>query len=313
MSIAFYEKGDVLNYPKWNVESKKKLTVQDRMIYIHDSGKIYTRYLFENLLDLLVEEMHENVENDLDNVVCIWGAEGSGKSNLAYWLAKKYDPNFDIERSYTYSFDDLLNRIHDCEDADEGSVFWMDEATNISNNRDWMHTDNKQFITMLEMFRSRKWTLILCIPDFNRLDIYLREQRIRYSLHAEVIDWENNPEKKRGYFQLTRMDYRTATGYRSENVVGYGKFDRIPEGESERYRKIKEETQNTKLNEIYDNKNKKTRMDQMSALNRKLILRLYEEDHLSAEEISEITGLTVGTVNVYMSKARKERDERWAN
>lgn len=31
----------------------------------------------------------------------------------------------------------------------------MDEATDIASNRDWMKTDNKSFIQMLEMMRSR--------------------------------------------------------------------------------------------------------------------------------------------------------------
>lgn len=309
MSLVFYEKGDQLNYPRLNVESGKKITVLDRRIYVHPSGKIFTRYLFDDLLNTLVQEMHENVADDLDNVICVWGAEGSGKSNLAYWIAKKYDPDFDMRKSYTYSFDDLLTKIHEYNDADEGSVFWMDEATNISNNRDWMRSDNKQFITMLEMFRSRKWCLILCIPDYYRLDVYLREQRVRYSLHAEILDWEHNPEKKRGYFQLTRMDYRTSSGYRSENVVGYGKFDRIPAEDNRIYVQIKEETQNNKLSEMYDAKNKKTRMDKLSSLNKKLILRLHEEENMSYEDIAAFTDLTVGTVKMYCSHARKERGD----
>ncbi len=308
MSMVFYTKGDEVYYPRWNIKSGKKLVVKDRKIYRYRSGKFYTRYLFENLLDTLVEEMHENVANDLDNVICIWGHEGTGKSNLAYWVAKKYDPNFDMKRSYTLSFRELLDKIHEYDNADEGTVFWLDEATNISNNRDWMQSDNKAFVTMLEMFRSRKWCLILCIPDYHRLDVYLREQRIRYSLHAEVLEWETQTEKRRGYFELTRMDYRTSSGYRNNIVVGYGEFSRIPAEDAQKYLQIKEETQNSKLNELHDEQHKKTRISELGKMNRKLILRLYEEDHMSYDQIAEITGLNKKTLGAYLTQARKERD-----
>ena len=306
MRMVFYEPGDTVYYPVWNIKTSKELKVKDRKINFYKrSGKMYTRYLFENLLDVLVQEMHENVEDDLDNVLCISGAEGSGKSNLAYWVEKKYDPNFDMEKSYVYSFDDLLTKIHEYGEADEGSIFWMDEATNISNNRDWMHTDNKQFVTMLEMFRSRKWCLILCIPDYNRLDVYLREQRVRYSLVAEYQDWEHSPEKSRGYFKLTRMDTKSSNGFRRKNVVGYGCFDRIPAEDARKYKEIKLGTQNNKLTEMYDEKNKKDRNERMAAANRRMMLALHENGK-SYEEIAEMTGIGVRSVQTYISKAKKE-------
>ncbi len=307
MGMAIYEKGDFLNYPEPFVESKVKMEIIDRKVRIYPSGKYYIRYLYKDLLDKLIDEMHQNIKDDLDNVVCIWGPEGSAKSTLAYWLAKKYNPNFDMKKAYTYSFDDLLNKIHELDD-DKNQIFWLDEATNISNNRDWMHKDNKAFITMLEMFRSRGWTLILCIPDYNRLDVYLREQRIRYALHTEWLDWEGAPVKNRGYFSLVRIDTRSK-GFRQEQFVGYGKFEKIPDEDVDEYRAIKESTQDEKLNEMYEAKMSKTAKNKTAAANRKLILRLRENDGMSPEEIAEFTGLSVGTIYNTLTKAKKERDE----
>lgn len=306
MGLAIYDKGDYLNYPEPFVESRKKMMVIDRKVHFYPSGKWYIRYLYDGLLDLLVEEMHENIKDNLDNVVCIWGGEGSGKSNLAYWLAKKYNPDFDIRESYTYSFDELLTKVHESEN-DKRMVWWLDEATNVTNNRDWMRRDNKAFIQMLEMFRSRGWTLILCIPDRNRLDVYLREQRIRYILHAQWLDWERAPQTDRGYFELTRVINRN--GYRQEQVVGYGEYDRIPDEDGKIYDDIKNETQESKLNELYDSKRSKAERDKMGSVNRKLILRLKEVDGKSTAEIAEITGLSEQTIYNYCTKARKERDQ----
>lgn len=309
MSMIIYDQGDKVYYPQWQKPSGKQITVQDRYLHVYPNGKHYFRYLFSDLLDVLVQEMHENVENDLDNVLCIWGHEGSGKSHLAYWIAKKYNPNFDIEKSYTLSFEDLLTKIHDYDDADEGAIFWLDEGTNIANNRDFMQKDSRAFITMLEMFRSRKWCLLFCIPDYNRMDIYLREQRVRYALHAEETFWEHAPTRSRGYFQLTRMDNRSSGGYREKINVGYGIYPKIPDEDLQIYNRIKNETQNSKLNELYDNKNKKNRTEKLTLLNKKLILRLYENDQMSYEEISEYTGLSLATIRQYCSDARKERGD----
>lgn len=306
MGLVVYEKGDWLNYPEPFVESKTKMQVIDRAIRVYPSGKWYIRYLYDGLLDILADEMHKNIEDHLDNVVCIYGSEGSGKSHLAYWLAKKYNPNFDMEKSYTYSFDDLLIKIHEFED-DKNAIFWLDEATNISNNRDWMRRDNKAFITMLEMFRSRGWTLILCIPDKDRLDVYLREQRVRYLLHADWLNWEEQPEIRRGYFGLFRVDTKTA-GYRKEKFVGYGEFDVIPEDDEKIYNSIKQRTQDAKLNEMYEQKNQKSVREKASTAQRKMILHLSEERGMTLNEIAELTGLSYGTVANNLSKAKKERD-----
>lgn len=306
MGWILYEPGDVVGYPDITNPAHKKMIVKDRYIHKYRSGKMYIRYLYEDLLDRLVEEMHANIEKDLDNVVCIWGAEGSGKSVLAYQLAKKFDPDFDIETCYVYSFEDLLERINTIE-ADEGAIFWMDEATNISNNRDWMRSDNKAFITMLEMFRSRHWTLIMCIPDYNRLDIYLRENRVRFSLHAEWLCWEGARERERGYFHLTRID--TSSGYRLVDKVGYGCFDDIAEEDREIYAKIKKNTQTAKLEEMYLKKIGRAENSKQAEALRALILEK-KESGCTVEEIAEQTGLAEQTVMNYCTKARKDRKRK---
>ena len=286
----------------------KPMTVIDRYFaYYKRSGKKYVRYLYDGLLEAMVKEMHENVENDFDNVICIWGREGSGKSVLGYWVLKTFDPDFDMEQCYVPSYDELLKKIYES-DAKEGAVFWLDEATNIASNRDWMNADNKQFIKILEIFRSRKWTLILCIPDINRLDKYLREQRIRYTLHAQILDWEGNSHKERGYAELKRIDVQ-ANNYRCEQTVGFLKFPDIPAADKEKYRRIKQDTQDDILREMYEKKNKQGRDTAGAKALRKLILEK-KESGMSVREIAEETGLNEQTVMNYCSKARRERGDK---
>ena len=307
MGMIFLQPGDTVYYPHPLQLKKTKKTMQVIDVWGKrwPSGKWFIRYLYDGLLDCLVQEMHENVEKDLDNVICIWGQEGSGKSVLAYWLAKKYDANFDMEEGYVYSCDDLLKKVNESDGNDTGKIYWLDEATNISNNRDWMRQDNKAFITMLEMFRSRKWTLILCIPNYNRLDVYLRESRIRYALHAQILEWEGAPEKQRGYFELTRVSMDN--GFRMEEKVGYGKFPDIPDEDREEYARIKKGTQDDKLREMYEKKNNK-KDDRQGRILRNLILEKHERGE-TLQEIADQTGYSYNVVANMCTKAKKERNQ----
>lgn len=309
MGRIVLEKGDKVYYPHpLNLTpNDRPMTVADRMIHFYPSGKIYIRYLLDGLLDQLVREMHENVENDFDNVIGIWGREGTAKSTLGYWVLKKFCPDFDMEQCYVPSFEDLLKKIHDS-NAREGAVFWLDEATNLASNRDWMNVDNKTFIKILEIFRSRKWTLILCIPDINRLDKYLREQRIRYTLHTEILDWESNPNKMRGYAELRRVDVQS--NFRSEQVVGYLKFPDIPPEDKAKYLAIKKSTQEDIIEEMYEKKNRRSGRDSAGgkALRRLLLQR--KEAGMSIAEIAAETGLAEQTVKQYCSMARRERGDK---
>lgn len=306
MGLAVYEPGDTLYYPNLTQKSGKPMTVIDRRIYIYPRGKYYIRYLYDNLLDRMIEEVKENVQEDLDNIIAIDGPEGVGKSSLAYWIAKKYNPDFDMKASYAVSFDELLDKIHDYHGADNGAVFWLDEATKLGNKREWASKDNVALMKLLQMFRSRHWLMILCIPSINDLDIYLREQRVRYELHCLWLDWERSPQKGRGYFKLDRMEIKDDN--RPRRPVGYGKYDPIPAAVTQEYSTLKRETQDDAFEELYDSRNRKTKIDKMGELNRKLILKM-REDGESYADIAEFTGLTEGTVKMYCSKARRERGD----
>lgn len=305
MGLALYEKGDTHYYPDILRKSNKPMNIIDRRIYVYPHGKYYIRYLYDNLLDRLVEEIHENVKEDLDNIVGIDGPEGVGKSSLAYWIAKKYNPNFDMRASYAVSFKELVDKIHDYHGQDDGAVFWLDEATKIGNKREWASKENVALMKLLQMFRSRHWLLILCIPSINDLDIYLREQRIRYELHCLWLDWEERTHKDRGYFQLCRVEIKDDNKPRKS--VGYGIYDPIPADVVESYKSLKRETQDDAFQELYESQNKKNRFEKQGELNRKLILRMREEGN-SVKDIAEFTGLTEQVVMNYCSKARRERD-----
>lgn len=281
-----YEKGDTIYYPKISVKSDRPMTVKD--LYVGNGKRgLFAQYLTDDLLDNLAMEMHDNIEQHFDNVIVVTGDEGAGKSNLAYALAKKFDPEFNINDGYVY---DLLPFLQKLQAGNlKGKVLWLDEGTNLLSARNWMTDVNKSVDQILEMFRSYKMTLIICIPKLYRLDEYVRESRMRYHLTAAKRYWQHDTESKRGYFEAKRWpNFKT---------ICWGTFPEIPPEEKEIYEKIKAGSQSAKAAEILQKfENAQTpRLQKSTEYNRKLAMMLVDSG-CSYREISEETGIPEGTL-----------------
>lgn len=222
-----------------------ELAVLDYRVYAHRSGKIFIRYLLEDLLDALADDMRKNIRDDYDNVIVVDGGEGSGKSNLMYQLLSRYDPNFDIKRGYTYDADAFKKKIR--EGGDIGRTFWMDEGSIIANNRDWNTQQNKGFVKVLETCRSRHYTLGMCIPSFERLDVYIREHRARYWLHCEPMTFDEGGPRARGYCEVKKKN--DVTG--AMELIGYAEYSKMPDDVAKVYKQLKEESQNKLFQDLY--------------------------------------------------------------
>lgn len=243
------EAGDTAYYPFLNNGKGKPMTVLGARVKRYRSGKMFVKYFFEGhtedgrgLTDRLIDDAKDNVDNAYDNLIVVCGAEGSGKSNWAVNFCKMYDPTFTLQERYIYDYLPFLEKLEDdFANARGGRAYLMDEATNLASNRDWQKEDNKNFIQLLEMFRSRGLTLVLCIPSFDRLDKYIREHRARFKV--ECLDL---PEGKkfggRGYYELTIC--------RTNTFVGIGTFPKMSDEDKQIYEKLKEESQLKKLQEM---------------------------------------------------------------
>lgn len=305
MSRIVFEEGDVVGYPRIEeLNCERKMTVLDRNVIRYSTGKNYVQYLLDGLLEHLAEDMHKNIDNEFDNLVVISGREGSGKSNLAYHLCKLFDPEFSVEEGYIYEFPAFIKKLTEGGD-DRGKIFWMDEATNIASNRDWMKGDNKTFIQMLEMMRSRGWTLVMCIPSLERLDVYIRDYRVRYLLIAKEMRWEGRTVVRRGYAEL-KIPKKNGYWF----TLGYAEFPRMEPAEKELYEEVKRRHQDDKIAEIDERVNKKRTKDQYATDKRRirtLTLKCYEMG-MTYVEIAEMLGCNRDTVKDLLRQARAERN-----
>lgn len=280
--------------------------VADYQIFAHRNGKIFIRYLLKDLLDEIAADMRKNVRDDYDNVVIVDGGEGSGKSNLMYQLLVRYDPSFDMERGYTYDADSFRAKIR--EGGDIGRTFWMDEGSIIANNRDWNSTNNKSFVKVLETCRSRHYTLGICIPAFERLDVYIREHRVRYLLHCEPMTFSEGGMKPRGYCEVRKRN--DVTG--QLELIGYAEYSKMPEDVAAKYKELKLSSQTKLFEDLYGEDaddspgaKYKKKYEQGEAKLDTAMLRLYDSG-VGLEELQEMFGIeSRKTLQNRLSKARK--------
>lgn len=307
MAFALFQPGDIRNYPPSVQNSNRKLTVIDNwMTRYPKSGKFYTRYLYAELMDRLVEDCHSNIANEYDNMIVVQGREGTGKSSFAIRLAKALNPYFNMETDYIYTYEELVEEVSSPGNTDIGRVFWLDETSTIMNNRDAMTSSSKNMVELLEMMRSRGWTLIMCIPSVERLDKYLRDYRIRYLITVEEMEWDQvYTEKQRGFWSLA---FKTGDSYETFKVIGYGRFDPMSEEEAAEYKAIKLRSQQTKMDEI-SGRDTKPNMRQRTMEKVGDAMLILSEQGVPNEELARKFDYAPTSIVSMLTEARKRKEE----
>ena len=284
-----------------------EMKVIDRTMVRHRNGKIFIRYLYEGMLEKLAEDMRKNIVDDKDNVIIVEGPERSGKSNMAYWGCKTFDPDFDMRMNYIYDFDKFVEIIADRDIRNE--TFWLDEMSNLANNRDWNSTDNKPLVEFFEMMGSKQINFFGCIPHHERLDVYIRENRIRYLITCQPFAFDIRGLVRRGIFELQKID-----DYGKLQHVGYGTYPKIPDEDKEIYESIKFESQQKKIEEIVargkdKNGSKYKKMYEERCKKERDIMLKMSESGIDSDHIMGLFGYSDKQQYYNMiTKARKERE-----
>lgn len=300
MIVSFPEPGETKGTPMGNLE------IEDYSVKRWPSGKIYVRYLYKDLLDRLAEDMKANINDSYDNFVVIDGPVGSGKSNLAYALCIRYDQGFDF-RQYVYDANGFKSKLND--DISK-KTFWIDEGSAVANNRDWNTEGNKHMVLFLETMRSKTATYITCIPNKERLDIAIRDDRVQYWIHCIPMSFERSGFRKRGYFELRK---RTPEG--KMVMVGYGTYPPMPPEVKAEYEEIKAKSQEAILKKIVGEDKEKTGSAYKKKYEAKCreinsaILALHDSKSLDDEGIMQLFGIE--NRNTYYRRLQKARSEQY--
>lgn len=314
MSRGIYEPGDLASWPLTMIpaaEGQRSVKVENVDLIVHSSGKPYARYLMEGMMERIVEDMHANVEEEFDNIVCVVGSEGTGKSHMSYHIGKSFDPGFDLSRSLVYSWKKFLQSVVE----DPQKVYWFDEAVLVASGRDWMKESNKMLMQALQIIRSMRLTMIFCIPSFDNIDVYIRLFRTRYLLIVQAMKWPGMSEATRGFAEArvpkTKEERaKLPKDARAEDFfkpVGYTRFPKMPPEAKAVYDRMKAEAQRDALARMLamaeESEGGSTRYRETQRRLERLVVGMSRRG-MSYSDIAEVAGMSYNTVKnmVYKSK-----------
>lgn len=301
MIVSVPEPGEMIDTPMGKME------LEDTEVKVWGRFNFFVRFLYKDLLKELASDMKRNISDDFDNFVIIYGGEGSGKSNLAWNLINAFDPDFDLESGYVYNNDIFMELLEKKTDIKEQTL-WLDEGSNVANNRDWNTAENKGFILYTETMRSKRNTFIICVPTKERMDIYLRDSRTRYMIKCEPMSFEHLGPRMRGYFELHK---RTPTG--QMQLIGYGTYDKMPPDVKEEYEALKAKSQESIADKIVGRIKGKTGQKYKEKYEGKckemdsILLALHDSGH-DTEGLMHLFGIK--NKNTFYSKINRARNGR---
>lgn len=128
----------------------------------------------------LAEIIVERVEDDFDMVVIISGDPGNGKTTIGIELAQEIynikNKVFDLKKSLIFTQLQLFKWLKEHENEPQ-SVAILDEAINISYNRDGMSSNSRAINKIFDMVRGgRNHIFLFLLPNFKSVDIHIRNR-----------------------------------------------------------------------------------------------------------------------------------------
>ena len=158
--------------------------------------------------------------HDWDWLNVIDGNERTGKSNNALWLAK-----FASDAGLKFDWEGMshvfLKEKHLHEKLigiPNNSVVIIDEGGENLFSRTSMRGGNIKMVQTLMAYAAKNIFLIICIPNWRWIDVYIREARVRSVLHSfSVPKWEWDSQEKKWYMVRERGFY---SFYSRRRIVG---------------------------------------------------------------------------------------------
>jgi hypothetical protein len=179
-------------------------------------------------------------QKDKDYLICVDGAERSGKSTLAMQIGRYIDPTLDLSR-IVFSAEEFKAAIHR---AQKGQVVIFDEAFTGLSSRASLSLVNKYLVSLMMQMGQKNLCVILVLPTFFLLDKYAAIFRSKILFHV----YEN--KTRRGYFRvynqrkkkqlwfLGKKDYSYKVRTKNRGNF-YGKFALGDDSIEKKYREMK--------------------------------------------------------------------------
>jgi len=201
----------------------------------------------------------KTLQNKMDCFIVIEGNRGLGKSTLALHLARGVAREMKKQGSPDYKFNWRNSLIYS---KKETKHFWnkwkssgiADEMINVTFNRDFYDTHQKDIIKMINMNRDHCNLFIACVPSFQTLDAQIKNlckmrftvvrrglsiihQKLNSIYLKDKWDQQTNEKIERSWMikGIKKPQYSRLTTYR-----GYMNFPKLTDAQEEKYQEIKD-------------------------------------------------------------------------
>ena len=159
-----------------------------------------------------------NVDNE-DCVMAVDGAEGVGKSTLAFQIGKRLDPTLNLSR-VVFTPEDFREAILK---AKKKQCIIFDEAFTGFSSRASLSGVNKTLVSLMMQMRQKNLTVIIVLPTFFLLDKYVALFRTRFLVHV----YKNKSVK--GYFRVYNRQKKKLLFLAGRQTYSYNvKIGKVP-------------------------------------------------------------------------------------
>lgn len=148
--------------------------------------------------DTIIEKIAGKIKEDFlesenDYIVLVFGAEGEGKSNFAFHLAKHVDPDFDIN-NVVFSKKQWRKAANN---FDPESAIVADEGVNIISSLDVHSKEQKRIIKKVTKMRAHRFLHIYCLSTPELLD---KRYFVKHRMQERGVSVVRVPKRGRFYW-----------------------------------------------------------------------------------------------------------------
>lgn len=147
----------------------------------------------------------------------------------------------------------------------------------------------------------------MCIPSVDRLDVYIRQYRLRYLLITREMAWENNSTRRRGYVEV-----KFPRGVGHWSTIGYARFPIMDPAVKKEYEEVKMSYQQQKISELQAKADTEKRgRDDVAKDKRRiraLLLFAHENSNLTHVNLAAMTGYSKDRIKDLLPQVRVDRE-----
>jgi len=249
--------------------------------------------------------MIKRMQGTDDNVLCIDGDEGQGKTNLG--MALCYYVAYTLKRNYTVKeniFFELDNVIKYASTTKRKIIHW-DEGALGGMSVQWWKQNQQKFIQLLMIARKKKHFIVICIPRFYKLNEYIVIDRSIALLHVYS---RRNIQKGRFCYYTKKAKENLMEDWRRKHIKNYRKhktfWGSFPEAEKKIFSPEERNEYEAKKDKAIENACKTKEVDSREVMKKRICLNLLKsmkENNLSLsnKDLSKAMGVSERTIVRY--------------